>query len=366
MSKPHADYAEHEVVWDRFCDMLKHAGKQILRPEAPMDPFNRAEGYRYLSRLTRIALEMQVESGTAEFPTFMVPSHETAKIGADNPDNYYQVALINGEYSYRIRGNRGAVENINFSTKRGGYDTNGKLILSDLLEAKNMHFEADGSFELTLSQERSSGNWLKVTPDTTQVLVRQYLPRRREQKPAQITIERLHSTGEVPAPLDPIMFEKKLLGAAQFVENTARMFCDWTKSYLPNVNSLPPADQALCQSVGGDPNIFYYHGYWRLDDGEALVVRIPELPSCDYWNMVVQNYWMESLDFRYFDVCVNKETAKLDADGGVTVVIAHRDPGVPNWLSTAGHSSGTMCFRWVGASDPVHPVTEVVTLDALI
>jgi hypothetical protein len=82
--------------------------------------------------------------------------------------------------------------------------------------------------------------------------------------------------------------------------------------------------------------------------------------------MVVQNYWMESLDFRYFDVCVNKETAKLDADGGVTVVIAHRDPGVPNWLSTAGHSSGTMCFRWVGASDPVHPVTEVVTLDALI
>ena len=32
--------------------------------------------------------------------------HETAKMGSDNPDNYYQNAKISGEFEYRIKGNR--------------------------------------------------------------------------------------------------------------------------------------------------------------------------------------------------------------------------------------------------------------------
>ncbi|VVE70011.1 hypothetical protein PCA31118_03396 [Pandoraea captiosa] len=352
-------------VWNNFCDALKRAGEQILRADAPSDPLTRAEGFRYLSRLTRIALEMQVEAGSPEFPSFMVPSHETAKIGADNPDNYYQVALISGEYEYRVSGNRGDIQNINFSTKRGGYDTNGKLVLSGLIEAKHMHFEPDGSFELILSKHERPGNWLRLTADTSQLLVRQYLPRRREQTPARISIARIDPTHASPAALDPAKFEKQLVNAANFVGNTARMFGDWAHSYVAKVNTLPPADQALCQSVGGDPNIFYYHAYWKLGAHEALVIRVPRIPECDYWNFVIQNYWMESLDFRYFNVCVNKETATYDADGGVTIVVAARDPGVPNWIHTAGHELGTMCFRWIGASEHVHPVTEVVAVNTL-
>ena len=57
---------------------------------------------------------------------------------------------------------------------------------------------------------------------------------------------------------------------------------------------------------------------------------------------------------------MNKHSAKLDPDGGVTIVLAHRDPKRPNWLDTAGHGSGTMCLRWVGATEHVHPTTEVV------
>jgi hypothetical protein len=51
---------------------------------------------------------------------------------------------------------------------------------------------------------------------------------------------------------------------ARFVENTAKLFADWTQRYLSHPNQLPPADQALCQSVGGDPNVFFYHSYWKL------------------------------------------------------------------------------------------------------
>jgi hypothetical protein len=44
------------------------------------------------------------------------------------------------------------------------------------------------------------------------------------------------------------------------------------------------------------------------------------------------------------------------------MVLAHRDPGVANWLDTAGHRCGTLCFRWIGAAEIVHPSTRVVKL----
>ena len=53
--------AEQRVVdgstWDAFCDALKEAGKIVQSEKAPKDPFNQAEGYRYLSRLLRGGLE---------------------------------------------------------------------------------------------------------------------------------------------------------------------------------------------------------------------------------------------------------------------------------------------------------------------
>ena len=47
-------------------------------------------------------------------------------------------------------------------------------------------------------------------------------------------------------------------------------------------------------------------------------------------------------------------------------VIAHRDPGVPNWLDTAGHRRGTVGVRWVGPDVvDVLPSTRVVPLSSL-
>lgn len=355
--------AENDVatgrVWDQFCDTLKRAGAQVLRPEAPASLLDRAEGFRYLSRLTRLALEMHLEFADPDFPGFFAPSHETAKIGGDNPDNLYLMARLNGAHEYVIRGERGSVSYLSFGTQKGGYETDGRMEQTGFLDAATLKASADGRFEVVLSRERKGDNWLKLEPASNAVIVRQTFLDRKSEQPARLTIARLGSNAQ-PAPLSAEHLQKGFGNAARFVEGTARLFADWSQGFQTRPNELPPADQAVCQRAGGDPNIFYYHSYWKLAPDEALLIRIARIPECRFWNLQVGNYWMESLDYRYHRACLNKHSVKLERDGSATLVLAHRDPGHPNWLETAGHDNGTLCLRWVGAQEHVNPTTRVV------
>ena len=57
-----SNMADDEVVgrvisgasWAQFCEALKAAGAEVLRPETPATELDRAEGWRYLTRLTRV------------------------------------------------------------------------------------------------------------------------------------------------------------------------------------------------------------------------------------------------------------------------------------------------------------------------
>lgn len=348
-------------TWDEFCDTLKRAGRQVLRPEAPVSELDRAEGWRYLSRLLRIGLEMHLECADPEFPAFFMPSHETGKIGADNPDNLYLMGRIHGAHEYVIRGERGTVPYLSFGTQKGGYESNGKMEQTGFIEAKDLQIDADGRFEIRLSHEPQPGNWLRIEPASNAVIVRQTFNDRKTERPATMRIERRHRDA-TPAPLSAERLDRGLTNAARFVEGTATLFANWAQSYLPRPNELPSADQKLCQSVGGDPNIHYYHSYWQLAPDEALVIHLPRVPECRFWNLQVSNWWMESLDYRYHRIHHNKTSARPNADGSVTLVLAHRDSGHPNHLETAGHDRGTLCFRWVAAAEHVPPQTRVVPL----
>ena len=113
------------------------------------------------------------------------------------------------------------------------------------------------------------------------------------------------------------------------------------------------------------PNITYYHSHWQLDSNEALVIEVKR-PNCEYWNFQIINYWMESLDYQYHRIHTNKQIAHYESNGLVRIIVAHEDPGLPNWLNTTGHTSGTMCFRRIRADQPIQPATRVVAIRELI
>ncbi|MBX3273477.1 MAG: DUF1214 domain-containing protein [Sandaracinaceae bacterium] len=346
-------------TWEEFCERLRAAGQVVL--DGPDDAFDRAEGFRYLSRITRAALETFVEHADPLAPVLQRVVHETAKMGADNPDNFYQNAAISGAHRYRVFGHRGTVHYLSFSTMIGHYGKGAAMPPSGSLDASQMHVEDDGTFEIALAAERPEGaaNWLPMKPETGTLIVRQTRLARDE------TLARIHvePVGGVraPTPVSAASIDEGLTQAGNLVFFAANMFGAWAKGFEAHTNTLPEFDRERARMAGGDPNIVYYHSYWRLGPDEALVIDATP-PPCDHWNFQLNNHWMESLDYRYFRIHVSSKTATYRPDGSVRIVVAHEDPGVPNWIQTVGHARGTMCFRWVRAEQHPQPATRVVAL----
>jgi hypothetical protein len=347
-------------AWTDFCEALKAAGAVLERPGSPADPLDQAEGVRYLARLTRLALEKFLEHADPAAPTFYRLSSETAKIGCDNPDNFYQNAAIDGRYEYQLSGTRGTVSYLGFGTYYGTYGKPGRSGGSGYLEAKDLAIAPDGRFEIVLSQRRQQGNWLPMEPDSSMLIVRQTFLDRANELPADLRIERLDAPG-VSAPLTPARVSDALRDVGLFVRGTAAMFADWAEGFAKRPNQLLPLDPEIQQAAHGDPNIFFYMGYWQLTPDQALVVEAMP-PPCEYWNFQVNNHWMESLDYRFHKIHINKHTCANRSDGSFRLVLAHEDPGVENWLTTDRHARGTMGLRWVKASSHPQPTTRVVKL----
>ena len=243
----------------------------------------------------------------------------------------------------------------------------GGLAPCGVLEHFEMDFEEDGSFEVILSKDRKGKNWLKIEDDTTLLMVRQTFLHREKESPASMEIFNLDGR-TVPDPITPQMIHEGLQTAGLFVGGASMFFSRWVNSFKKHTNQLPQFDQEESNAAGGDANITYYHSHWKLEDDEALLIEVTP-PPCDSWNFQLNNYWMESLDYRYFNICVSKGSAKLEEDGSVRVVISNQSKDHPNWLYTAGHVEGTMCWRWyrvVDGVEPPQPRCSVVKLETLI
>jgi len=346
--KTEQDLHDHRIVtgkaWTDFCDELKAAGNVLFSPGAPRDPFQQAEGIRYLSRLTRAGLEAYVEYPDTSVPKLRRMVHETVKMGADNPDNHYMNAQISGAFEYKILGKRNTIDYISFHTQNGNYGTTGGLAPCGKLDNAELEIEDDGSFEIYITKEPQGKNWLKIEEETSLLMVRQTFADRFTEEPAQLEIQNLSGRNK-PGPLTSKQMDEGLKTASLFVGGASFLFARWARDFKKHVNQLPLFDPDKSNAAGGDESIIYYHSYWKLAPDEALIIEVLP-PACDFWNFQLNNHWMESLDYRYHNICINKQSAHYEPDGRVRIAVSHENPGIPNWIETADHREGTMCWRW--------------------
>jgi hypothetical protein len=353
------------LVWKRFCATLEDAADALSNDAAPRSPSDVAEGYRMLTRLLGLALEMVVESSDADRPAFFELQSAIRKYAGDNPDQRYAAAVIAGDRRYRIQGQRGNAVLVEVSVYAGSFSGGGQRRLVATLTEEALAFAPDGSIEIELAPDAdpSRPNQLRLAPDAINVLVRQYFADPHDKRGAW-RIERVPRAAPAP-PLAADWLGGRLLGAALFVERNVKTWVEFVaeRARGPHNRLAPLADAGDLQTPAG---VRYLEGYWKLAPEEALVLEFEPAPV-PYWGFLVMNFWMESLEWRDRRVSLNSFQAKREADGRtVRIVVAARDPGHPNWIDTAGHGEGPMSLRWARGDGTLPEVrTRVVALDAL-
>ena len=349
--------------WDEFCDNLKDVGS-VIGNENKLSETDQAEGYRYLLRLLRLSLEMNMEHSNASTPSFYKLSHETAKIGADNPDNIYLNANIDGKNTYEISGNIGQVDYLSFGLKENRYSIDGTMVSLGEIDMMDMEIDQGGNFILLIGEKTDSKNFLLMPQNANMLIVRQTYKNRIKQIHANINIKTLNQN-PTPELLSLETLEKQLNKSLSFIEGTAATFLKWVHEFKSNhKNSLPLGDQSYFQAAGGDPKICYLHGYYEFQKDEYMEITT-RIPDCEYWNFQLENFWMESLDYRHYPIHINNDSAVISDDKIITIIVTHEPMNYPNNLITEGRNNGAMLLRWIGAKENVIPEVQIKKIESL-
>lgn len=346
-------------AWYGFCDRLKEVGDLVFDDPSPATPLERAVGLQYVSRLIPLGLSRHVENDDPLYPHFWRRFNPTMKWGGDNPDATNISARIDGEHTYRVVGHRGSAHFIAFTANRPiDVVPPGESVEVSRLLGHEIETEWDGSFVVTASPTSQPGNWLRTVPGVDRLGIRQFFGDWEREDPMTVRIERVGAEGP-PLPQTPEQIATGLANAAEEVMHTTAYWRDWQERYREQANNFIAS--ATAHYLGAAPGGTPLHCYWIVQPDEALIIEFTP-PECYYWNFEHNNYWMASIDYRYHLSSINMKQAALEPDGSVRLVIAHEDPGVPNWLGTDGHCEGHTGLRWMlTESEPV-PETRLVKL----
>jgi hypothetical protein len=377
-----ADVARQRLIsgqaWDDFCDVLKAAGRHIEQVNGPLSDLDRAEWYRFMTRLARSSMERLIENGEPTRPRLRDMVWRQS-INVQTVDQDHLMCQFDEARDYRITGTRGtipyfvmAVLTCPVPDAPGAEDWAAQGIESlkrfdpsnlkttGFLHSGQMKVEADGTFEVILSQNDpgEGRNWIRLAPDTNCILIRLvWSDRTRETAPA-MTIERMDHAA--PEPLTASLMADGLAWTGQAVLGYAELVRNWWQGSQGNFAAkLNRLDYSRAQylSNGGVPDRHVAFGGWEKGLDEALVLEFTP-PECEYWNFQLCNIWQENLDtFEDGNGWINNTRHVAEADGTVRVIISERDPGLGgNWISSYGHERGIWGLRLV-LTEQTAPVT---------
>jgi len=273
--------------------------------------------------------------------------------GMECPDCLYTRATMRGDESYRLFGNRGTARYVGLQTMNGIASTANALV--DELDT-----DGDGNFEVFLSAQEHDGNWMRIDGPHPTLTVRHFFYDWDTETPSSLRIERIgdHTTSELPVVDRDVVVSRQLVALGDFVHDNLDFFLRFGEAAPPN-GFLPPIDRTAIGAAAENKPVI---GRWELGSDEALILEVTP-PEGVYWSLSLGNPWWETIHYGRHQSSLNAHQAVIDPDGVVRAVVCARDPGVANWLDTAGFSNGAMILRCVRTSSAPIPRVRLVTID---
>jgi hypothetical protein len=400
------------AAWDDMLADLTRARDAIDQPELmppPQGDRNLAEGYRYLMGFLHSAVERAFH-GDPDFPFIRHVLQIVNKATIDNADAIYFATPIDGRQSYSVRGRvrdhrhwrdeapaesgRKAPQYLIFEASHGclAGDSGslaemrpGVKVQTGKLDSKQIEVDAQGHFEVLLAPERPAGhtgNFIPThrrtsrphpdDPEASPDRYASYLSGRQlfydweREDPVHLGITRLGDGGAHPPAYTPEAAADQLRRTGELVRGQMHF---WNQFYtvlletygkrdgskgarfMPR-NAFNQPNAASRETGGGQSTNIYAGGVYELDPDQALVIESRVQVPPQYIGFHLSNLWGESHDFANHQSSLNGFQAELDHDGVLRWVVAHRDPGVPNWVDTTGHREGFMAPRWSYSETP--------------
>jgi hypothetical protein len=345
-------------AWAHLLDRLREASDRVLAASEPRNATDLATGFRHLLVLLGTGLDAGLRAGTSRVLAVKPSGVDNVyKWGMDCPDCIYASGPLRGGESYRIWGNRGTARYVGLQSM-AGMASSANVLLDEL------DLGPGGEVELFLSADRHDGNWLPIAPDASALVVRHFFYDWDSEVASSLFIERIGGgpdRREQRTPEDPrAVTARQLIALGDFVVGNLDFFLQFARPETPNT-FLPPLDGTAMGAAAENRPVI---GSFELGPDEALLVEVTP-PEGLYWSFSIGNPWWETIDYANHQSSLNGHQAVVDDDGLVRAVIAHEDPGIANWLDTAGHSAGPVILRCVRTETAPVPTTRVLPFSQL-
>ena len=400
------------AAWDDMIASLERARDAIDQPElmpAPGNPRNLAEGYRYLMGFVHSAVERAFHEDPVR-PVFRNALSIVNRATIDNADAIYFYAPIDGRAQYKVCGR--ARDSSEWRGEAAGetgrlaphyviFEASSGVLAGDSgdlrelmpgvktqtgrLDSSAIQVEEDGTFEILLAPERPSGHTgnyvstLKVVnkphptdPDVPPERYANYISGRQlfndwEREDAiHLSIHQLGAEGTAPEAYSPEQAAAELRRCGDIVRGQMHFWNGfWTilmgtygerEGTIPGVgfprNAFNTINAASGATGGGMSTNLYAGGVFELGPDEALVIENRMGKKPQYVGFQLGNLWAESMEYAHRTGSLNGAQCEIDPDGVIRLVVAHRDPGAPNWLDTSGHPEGFLTPRWAYSETP--------------
>jgi hypothetical protein len=355
--------ALHELI-----DLLKEVDERWCSEERNLVTAEDVAGsHRALMHILEAGLVgyFEQDARTPQFRRIVTPSR---KLTGDNPDAIYFDAPIDARYAYRVRGNMNHAVYFSLSIEMGAEDGHLSKATDGVINDTLIDVDADGNFSVYLGGEPRERNWLALGEHASRVTTRHYFEQKTPAAldPAcepRLTIECL-SEPATPAPLrdDEVcagirrvcnVVRTRTLEMPQLAGDEMPSFM----SIVPNVFPVPvtPGDFGLAAV-----DAHYSMAPFVIGPDEALVVT-GRWPDCRFANVCLWNRFQQTFDYANRCVSLNRSQTKVGKDGRFRMILAHQDPGLPNWLDTEGNAFGLVFWRFFLVNGSVEtPKAEVV------
>ena len=300
------------------------------------------------------------------------------KVLGDNPDAVYLDAPVSADHAYRVTGEIKGATYVSVTVESGeawgSMDNQTVGVLND----ESFDVDADGRFEILLGGEPRPRNWLGLPEITGSITTRHYFedPTHAAADPARVPEMRIEVIDADGNPVTAPPPRPSDASVAAGIRRVAGLVRELTVDRPPQSSAEPRAWISL------EPNVFpppgkpgdlglaafdaaYAMAPFLIGPDEALVIRA-RWPRCRYANVCLWNRHLQTFDYANRSISLNRAQTVADSDGRFTAVIAHGDPGVPNWLDSEGRPFGIVFWRFMLPEGDIEtPQAEVVPFSEL-